>query len=745
MKVLLSWLRDFVDVPGTAEEIGRKMSLRGLALESAEPVTLEALPPAFAPGASAFAQSATADKPGVTLDVPDAVMDFEVTANRPDCLSVVGIAREIATAFGLPLRVPGPNATGLLRTPDLRPVDTAEVRVHIEAPDLCGRYAAAGLEIAPGASPAWMQARLRALGVRPISNIVDITNYVMLEMGQPLHAFDATRLADAAIVVRRARPGETMKTLDGKLRTFDTEMLVIADAKDASAIGGVMGGLASEVTLQTTQVILESAWFTPQTVRATSKKLGLRTEASYRFERGGDRTGCVRALGRAAALLELIGAGKASGTVIDAYPAPHVPGMVTVSQAQVRGLLGMDVPHEDVERILRSLGFELRELGGWQAAESPSAIAAAAPVAGMSDSWHATVPSWRVDIARPVDLIEEIGRHHGFEHLPASFPGVEQAPPPSDWRVARDQRVRRTLLGAGCSEAVTFAFIEERACVSFAPLREDASAGQADHLVRLANPLSEKFAVMRPSLVPGLVDAVSHNRRHAQRDVRLFEIGTRFATSGEVRAAAFAWTGLATPEHWQPTEHRDVDFFDAKGLVEQIATTLNVAVTCVPATRPYLVDGRTAEIRIGTAIVAGVLGLLHPDVARAHDVPDGDLIYIAELDLDTLSAHAPAPGTLRAAALPRYPSVVRDLSILVDDRLSAESVRGTIQSAAPSTLVGVREFDRYQGKGIPEGKVSLSLRLTFRALDRTLTDDDVQAATDRITRTLSDALGAVQR
>lgn len=734
MKVLLSWLRDFVDVPGTAEEIGHRMSLRGLALESVEYV------PAFAPteGQSATA-GAMAREDGVGPSESDAVLDFEVTANRPDCLSVLGIAREIATVYGLPLRVPGPDAAGRLRTPALKAVaaDAVGVAVRIEAPDLCGRYAASRVRVTPGPSPAWMQARLRALGLRPISNIVDITNYVLLELGQPLHAFDATRLAESTIVVRRARPGETIVTLDGKARTLEPEMLVIADAREASAVAGVMGGAASEVSTATTDVVLESAWFAPASVRATSKKLGLRTDASYRFERGADRDGTVRAMARAVALLGLCDAGTADGTVVDEVAAPWTPAALNLTARQIDGLLGMPVPADAVERILTSLGFEVRTLGGWQAMvpEAP------APVGAPGSSWQVTVPGWRVDIARPVDLIEEIGRHHGFEHLPATFPGVQQAPPPSDPRLARDRRVRRTLLAAGFSEAVTFAFIEERAALPFAA--ESAAAdGASPALLRLANPLSEKFAVMRPSLLPGLVEAVGHNRRRERRDVRLFEIGTRFAADGEVRAAAAAWTGLATPDHWSG-HRRDVDFFDVKGLVEHVAAALEVSIELRAARLPFLVDGRAATVHAGDTPV-GTVGLLAAEVARALGVPDGDAVYVAELDLDRLSAHAPA-GVRRARPLPRHPSVTRDLSILVDDTLSAESVRGTIRAAAPDTLTGVREFDRYHGRGIPDGKVSLSLRLTFQAADRTLTDEEVQAAMDAITIRLRTALDAVQR
>jgi phenylalanyl-tRNA synthetase beta chain len=334
---------------------------------------------------------------------------------------------------------------------------------------------------------------------------------------------------------------------------------------------------------------------------------------------------------------------------------------------------------------------------------------------------------------RPVDLIEEVGRHYGYEHLPSRFPAVTEAPPPSDPRIARDAMVRRALLGAGCSEAITFAFIEAKAAEPF--LHGDPPVG-------LANPLSETFAVMRPSLLPGLVDAVSHNRRREQRDVRLFEIGTAFSPRGERRSAAVAWTGLATPDHWSG-QRRGVDFYDLKGLVERVCADFALAPELEAATAPYLVDGRAAEVRVGGQVV-GRLGQVDPAWLDARDLPRADEVYVAELDLDRLSALS-ADVTRRVAAPPRFPSSVRDVSILVDDTLSAATVRGTMRSAAPPTLATIQEFDRYQGKGVPDGKISLSLRLTFRAADRTLTDAEVQDAMQAIVGALVREHGAVQR
>jgi len=684
MKVPLSWIREFVDVPESADDIGTLMSVRGLALE------------------------------GLERDGDETVLDFDVTANRPDCLSVIGIAREIATAYGRPLKTAAGQTAAGTKVPALRPdgSDTPAIPVTIDAPDLCRRYVAAVADVVVGPSPAWMQARLNACGVRPISNIVDITNYVLLELGQPMHAFDLEKLAGRAITVRRARANEGITTLDGKTRKLAGEMLVIADAGRAQAIGGVMGGADSEVTGTTRQIVFESAWFAPGSVRVTSKALGLRSEASIRFERGADLTAPSRGMARACELLEQIGAGKRISGVTDTYPAAHEPVTMTIDSRRIDGLLGMTVPAAAVTRILASLGFDVVPAG--------------------DDSWTVTVPAWRVDIRRPVDLIEEVGRHHGFEHLPATFPGVQQAPEPSDPRLARDRRARTAALGMGFSEAITFAFIEAAAAEPF----QDGLAP-----VALANPLSEKFAVMRPSLLPGLVDAVSHNRRHGHRDVRLFEIGTRFTPSGESRGLGLAWTGLATADHWSGGR-RDVDFSDIKGVVEQLAAAAGAQASYVEAEAPYLVRGRAAALMVDGRR-AGTFGLLEPAVGDRRDLPAGDQVYVAELDLDALARSHVEP--LRATTLPRFPSVVRDVSILVDDALSAEKVRGTIRSAAPGTLVLTREFDRYDGKGVPDGKVSLSFRLTFQSPERTLTDDEVQDAMQRILDALTRELGAIQR
>ena len=507
-----------MDVPGTPEQIAETMSVRGFAVEGIEP-----------------------------LADGDATIDFEVTGNRPDCLSVAGIAREVATAYGLQVRRPVVGGSPLALT-SLKSVDHDAIDIVIDSQELCPRYAGAVADVTVGPSPDWMQARLHAAGVRPISNIVDITNYVLLELGQPMHAFDHARLGGGQIRVRTAQPGETLRTLDGQMRSLKPEMLVIADAERPVAIAGVMGGADSEVTAGTRTIVLESAYFAPLSVRRTSKALGLKTEASIRFERGTDPRLPITAMERACALLELTRAGAARGTVVDRYPLRLEPVVLRLRRERVAGLLGVSVPDPDVRRILESLGFALRD---------------------AENGWNVTVPTRRVDVLREVDLIEEVARHYGFDRIPVTFPALTAAPPPMDPRITQARALRSIMTGAGFSEAVTFGFVAEPAATPFAAVED---------LVPIANPLSETFAVLRPSILPGLVGAVAHNRRREQRDVRLFEVGARFSRArGERRALACAWTGAVGGHHWGGGT-RDVDYFDIQGVVERVCLALRVGL-----------------------------------------------------------------------------------------------------------------------------------------------------------------------
>ena len=677
MRVVFDWLRELVPIEVDVASAATEFGLRGFEVASVE----------------------------------RGVIDFEITANRPDCLNHVGFAREASAIWGRAVQTPD-----LAETPTAAADDTHRLDVTIEAPDVCPRYCAQVFDVNIAPSPAWLQQRLEAAGVRPISNVVDVTNYVMIEMGQPMHAFDLARVARRQLVIRRARPGERLRTLDNVERTLDADMLVIADAERASAVGGVMGGADSEISSATTTIALESAYFQPVSIRRTSRRLGLKTEASVRFERGADVAAPPVGIARAAALFRQIGAGSAAGPLIDRYPVPRTPIRIPVRAARIARLLGQEIPAAAIPKYLQPLGFALEPLK-----DEPG--------------WTVTVPTFRVDVVREADVIEEIGRHFGFDRLPTRFPVLVEPQAPPDARIVRERMARRALTSAGFSESITFAFIERAAALPFCEPGVEPIA--------IANPLSEKFAVLRPSLLPGLLDSCAHNRRRGRKDVQLFETGSRFTASAEGRAIGLLWTGGVAGLHWSGAP-RPVDFFDVKGAVEVLCAAFRIdSIEANPAGRPYLVRGRSAEFRAGGALV-GVAGLLSPAIADARGVPAGEDVYVAEIDADAL-ARVAREGDLRAEPLPRFPAIIRDVSMLVDETLPAAAVRGTIRASAPPTLASIAEFDRYQGKGVPDGRVSLSLRLTFRDPERTLTDEEAQEATERIVAALARAHNAERR
>ncbi|MGH9308520.1 MAG: phenylalanine--tRNA ligase subunit beta, partial [Vicinamibacterales bacterium] len=407
MKIVHAWLADLADVPSDIDAVATAIGLRGFEVAGVE-------------------------------TSPHGVIDFEITANRPDCLNHLGIAREASVIWNRPLKAPAARAA--------EPTGTTTVDVELADPDLCPRYCAQVFDVTIGPSPAWLADRLEAAGVRSINNIVDVTNYVMLEMGQPMHAFDFARIHGGRLVIRRARAGERVRTLDGVDRALDEDMLVIADAASASAVAGVMGGAESEIGPATSRMVLESAYFYPASVRRTSKRLGLKTEASIRFERGGDVEAPPSGIARAAALFAQIGAATPAGPIVDVYPAPKPRVEVSLRTDRIARLLGLAVPPSDVPRILAPLGFTVRESGG---------------------HWLATVPSFRVDVTREADLIEEVGRHVGFDHIPAAFPALAAPQPPPDASMVRERQLHQRFVASGFSEATTFAFIEREAALPF--------------------------------------------------------------------------------------------------------------------------------------------------------------------------------------------------------------------------------------------------------------------------------------
>ncbi len=721
MRLPYHWLTELVKVPADVHEVASALALRGFEVASVD----------------------TGSQP---------VIDFEITANRPDCLSVIGLAREASAAYARPLALPDRTM------PPAGPPQALDVT--IDEPELCPRYCAQIFELRSSTTtPVWLRDRLEACGVRSISPVVDVTNYVMLEMGQPTHAFDYAKLAGRGLRIRRAKPGERVRTLDGVDRALDPDMLVIADSDRAQAVAGVMGGAESEIGGATRIMVLESAYFKPSSVRRASKKLALKTEASTRFERGADIEAAPAAIARAAALLQQIGAAQPLGQTIDRYPSRRKPLTLTLRAVRIEAVLGMPVKEADVPAILEPLGFGVSEREHRPAVNvthGSGTYVPPVPRLRSSAVWSVAVPSFRVDVQREIDLVEEIARHDGYVTLPATFPELTAPPPAADARALRDRRLRQLLTSCGLSEAMTFSFIEAAAAEPFAtpnpgprtpnpePRTTDHGSRATNHgsrttnAVVVANPLSEKFAVLRPSLLPGLVDAAAHNRRREHRDVRLFETGTRFSPSGETRAVAGVWCGAGVVPHWSGAAH-EADFYDVKGVVETICRAFGVDPAFEPAETPYLVRGRSAAV--GTL---GIVGQIAPAIAEARGFPANEALWGFELDAGALGSAAPGDD-LRAESLPRFPSIVRDLSVLVDAALPAASVRGTIRSAAPASLTYVIEFDRYRGKGVPEGRVSLSLRLTFRSTERTLTDAEVDAAMEAVVAALALAHGAVRR
>jgi phenylalanyl-tRNA synthetase beta chain len=483
-------------------------------------------------------------------------------------------------------------------------------------------------------------------------------------------------------------------------------MLVIADRDRAVAVAGVMGGRASEVSSATRRIVLESAWFLPASVRATSRKLGLKTEASARFERGADLDAPLTAMSRALALLVEITAGAPVGGATDVQTRAVTPAPLTLGRDRLRRLLGVDVPEADVARILTALGFRPET---------------------TTSGWQTTVPSHRVDVARDADLVEEIGRHWGFDRVPATFPALKAAPEALSARVARGRLLRRLLCGAGYQEAVTFTFIEDAAATPY--------AAEPDRIA-IQNPLSEKFAVLRPSITPGLVESLAYNLNRQATNVRLFEIGAIFGSArGEREALGWVLTG-ARGDHWSGNAGR-VQFADTMGVAELVTRAFGMTVTVERADElDWLSRGQAARL-LRNGVDVGWVGRLAAPRGISEEV------FAGEIDLDALGGELAAPAAIEPLA--RFPSMVRDLSIVVDDGLPAAEVRGTIRTHASRELVAIEEFDRYQGKGVPEGRVSLSVRLTFRSPDRTLTDGEVQRDVDAIVAALETTHGATLR
>lgn len=662
----------------------------------------------------------------------DVVLDLEVTPNRPDLNSVIGIAREIAAATGNPLKLPdvgsvGTHSTVAQTSPRkdggaVERVPTSDlVSVRIEDAELCPRYTARvikGVRIGP--SPDWLRAILEKVGIRSISNVVDVTNYVMLEIGQPLHAFDYQLITKAAdgkptIVVRRAAAGEQFKTLDNQERTLTGEMLLIADAQKGIALAGVMGGANTEINDQTVDVLIESAYFNPTNIRRTSKQIGLRSESSYRFERGADAGICEWASRRAAQLILETADGQLAAGVVDCHPKPAESKNITLHFSKSKDLLGIGISHAEQVSFLTKLGFSA--------------------VAQQPGECTVSIPSWRVDIKREVDLIEEVGRLYGVDKIPSTPPrGAIGA---NTYDSVHDQigEARRIFCGLGLNEAQGQTLVANAECRM--PNAE---------LVALANPLSSDMDVLRPSLLPGLIQSLRHNVSRKNYDVALFEVGRVFTQANgeakEERRIAIALTGQRNKTFWSGDD-RDAKFdgFDLKGVLEEFLEQFGLrGFTFTRRADSTTLLLESATIQLGKQTL-GEIGQLLPTLAKKHDLRDA--VLLAELNLDLLLVRRNPAKSFKP--LPQFPSIRRDVAMLVPEATTHDVVLQTVKQTKPANLEAVDLFDVFRGQNVPAGQKSLAYAFRYRAPDKTLTDTEVNAAHDKVVEQFRQKLAAVIR
>lgn len=647
------------------------------------------------------------------LGMADTVLEIGLTPNRGDCLSILGIARELAAIGAAKLvrrraavREKGESVESL-------------VQVRIEDPDLCWRYAArvvSGVRIGP--SPGWLQQRLLAAGMRPINNAVDVTNYVMMERGQPLHAFDLDRLPAPGIAVQRAGVPRKFAILDGSECDLGADDLLITSGGQPVAIAGVMGGLDSGVTEETRTILLESAWFLPASVRRTAKRLGLATESSHRFERGVDLEGVVAAADRAAGLLVRVAGGTIAPGVVDVYPRPHLPAAVGVRIQRVADVLGLAVERPRVVATLKALGASVSTAPGGALTVVP--------------------PSHRSDLTREIDMIEEVARLIGYDEIPTTLPAASlmSGDEGAARRTARD--LRQVLAAWGWCEALPLSFTSSESNRVFTGLTPPGAAA-----VDVLNPMTQEAPEMRRSLLGGLADTARLNAHQGEGSIELFTLGRVFWREGESDREGLRLAGLRSG----PPARRGIgavaaegDFFDLKGAVESLLDRFSIEPRWTSAAGvPFLHPGMAARIAVGDVLV-GLAGGLHPEVQEAWDLPRGAWVF--ELDLDTLLEYPPRRSF---GELPRFPAVIRDLAIVADEGFVAEDVIRFVREGGNQWIETVDLFDLYRGAPVPEGKKSLAFSIVYRAGERTLTDDEVNTVHERLTEALTKALGVERR
>lgn len=693
MKISLAWLRRYVEVGLEPEALAEALTMVGLEVGGLERVEQG-------------------------RGQPDVVFDLDLTPNRADCLSHIGVAREVAAITGVPLSLPEAAPA------EAPPGPESFTRIDIEDPDGCPRYVGRIIrDVTIGPSPPWLQDALATVGVRPINNVVDATNFVLMEWGQPLHAFDHDALVEGRIVVRRARQGETITTIDEEERDLEPSMLVIADATRPVAVAGVMGGQATEVSEATRTVLLESAYFDPLTVRRCAKRLKLHTESSHRFERGVDPQAVITASSRAAALIAELSGGTVAQGAIDVYHRAIERPPVTIRVSHTNTVLGLELAAEEIADACRRVGLEM---------------------ISSEDNERLTfrAPSHRGDLDREVDLIEEVARLNGYDQVPPTLPASRSVGEAHTPTLAWSRRVRESLAGCGLSEAINFSFISLEDLVR-CRLGEDHPLGRA---IALQNPLSAEMAVMRTTLLPSLLRGCALNASRRVESYRVFELSqVFFPGDGETGAqergrASGVLMGLVEDPLWSEVAE-PAGFFDVKGVVETLCGALHVSLDeWRPADHPTFHPLRAAT-PVSSGEPIGVVGEIHPAIIRAFDLPEAVVAF--ELDVEALRA-AERPS-VEYRALPRFPAILRDLAVVVDDGVSTSAVERIICDAGGPWLEACSLFDVYTGEPIAAGKKSLAFSLSYRSEERTLTDEEVSEVHASVVARLEEALGAELR
>ena len=692
MKVVYNWLKDFVDVTAPPQELASRLALSGTNIG------------------------------GVENGPHGAVIEAEVSSNRPDCLGHLGIAREVGAIYKLPLKpvLPKP-AESTAKASDA-------VKVEIQTPDLCGRFTARvirNVKIQP--SPKWLKDRLEASGVASISNVVDVSNYVMLELGHALHAFDYDKVHDHKIIVRKAKPGEKIKTLDGIDRQLDPNICMISDGDSSRAvgIGGIMGGAETEISFSTKNVLIECAWFEPIAVRRAARFLKLHTEASTRFGRGADPEMAELASRRAAELILQLAGGELLSGVVDVYPGKRPPKKIRVTRAEILRVMGADVPDKEVESSLSALGFAPVRIDQNRGAEG-SILAA----------WECTQPSWRAEVEREIDLIEEIARIYGFDKFPPRLPAARQGTARLPHHEA-EMRLRERLIGLGYREILTIPHVAEERDALFRP------EGVAP--ARLSNPLSEEAGVLRSNGLVTMAAALDWNLNHGQRNAHLFEIGRHYRLNGsesvETRVLTLGATGEARQKNlYEPS--RESSFADLKGDLDAIGA-LAGSFEWHDGGPDWLHPARRGRVQLHSNEI-GAAGQLARRVADKFKFRQD--VFLAEFELDPFCAAVRAAKEARRyEPLPRFPSVERDFSLLLPDGTHFSSVVNAIHALNISEISNIEASDLFRGKNVPAKKYSLLVRVTFQSREATLTDAQIGDFSGRIVAALENNLGAQLR